>query len=132
MKRYPKYKDSGIEWIGEIPEHWEVKNLKWFSKIVNGSTPKSGKGEYWGGEIVWVTPNDLGKLNGNLITDSLKKITQHGLNSCGTTLTPKNSIILSTRAPIGHIGITDILTCTNQGCKTIVHDSSKCDNKFLF
>jgi len=132
MKRYPKYKDSGIEWIGEIPEHWEVKKLKYFSKIVNGSTPKSGKSEYWGGEIVWVTPNDLGKLNGNLITDSLKKITQLGLNSCGTTLTPKNSIILSTRAPIGHIGITDIRTCTNQGCKTIVHDSSKCENKFLF
>ena len=132
MKRYPAYKDSGIEWIGEIPEHWEVKNLKYFAKIVNGSTPKSGKGEYWGGEIVWVTPNDLGKLKGNQITDSLKKITQRGLNNCGTTLTPKNSIILSTRAPIGHIGITDILTCTNQGCKTIVHDSSKCDNKFLF
>jgi len=132
MKRYPKYKDSWIEWIGEVPEHWEVKKLKYFSKIVNGSTPQSGNGEYWGGEIVWVTPNDLGKLNGNRITDSLKKITQRGLNSCGTTLTPKNSIILSTRAPIGHIGITDIVTCTNQGCKTIVHDSSKCDNKFLF
>jgi len=132
MKRYPAYKDSGIDWIGEIPEHWEVKKLKYFSKIVNGSTPKSGKGEYWGGKIVWLTPNDLGKLNGNLITDSLKKITQPGLDSCGATLTPKNSIILSTRAPIGHIVITDIMTCTNQGCKTIVHDSSKCDNKFLF
>jgi len=132
MKPYLKYKDSGIEWIGEIPEHWEVKKLKYFSKIVNGSTPQSGNGEYWGGEIVWVTPNDLGKLKGNQITDSLKKITQRGLNNCGTTLTPKNSIILYTRAPIGHIGITDIRTCTNQGCKTIVHDSSKCDNKFLF
>ena len=132
MKPYPSYRDSGVEWIGDVPEHWKITRLKYLSQIVNGSTPKSGMNEYWDGKIVWITPNDLGKLKGNKITDSLKKITQLGLNSCGTTLTTKNSIILSTRAPIGHLGITKIETCTNQGCRTIVPDSSKCDNNFLF
>lgn len=45
MKRYPEYKDSGIEWLGEIPEHWEVKRLKWFAKICNGQDQKRVKDE---------------------------------------------------------------------------------------
>jgi type I restriction enzyme S subunit len=129
MKRYPAYKDSGVDWIGEIPEHWSMRKLKYLSEIVNGSTPKSGVSEYWDGDLVWITPNDLGRLNGNKISDSLKKITELGLNSCGTTLTPKGSIILSTRAPIGHISITETETCTNQGCKTI-GSSTECVLRF--
>ncbi len=132
MKRYPKYKDSGVEWIGDIPEYWSIRKLKYVIEIVNGSTPKSGTSEYWNGDIVWITPNDLGGLNGNKISGSIKKITELGLNSCGTTLTSKGSIILSTRAPIGHIGITETKTCTNQGCKTVVPDFTKCNNIFIY
>ena len=132
MKRYPAYKDSGIEWIGEIPDHWEVKKLKLFSKIVNGSTPKSGISKYWDGDIVWYTPDDLGKLNGKRINDSIRKITKKGFNSCGTTITPTHSIVLSTRAPIGHIGISDVQSCTNQGCKTVVPFFDLCDFNYVY
>jgi type I restriction enzyme S subunit len=127
-----KLKDLGIEWLGEIPEHWEVRKLKYFSEIVNGSTPKSGIREYWDGDIVWLTPDDLGKLNGKRINDSTRKITEQGLNSCGTTITPPNSIILSTRAPIGHIGISNNPSCTNQGCKTIIPDFELCDFNYVY
>jgi len=127
-----KMKDSGIEWIGEIPEEWEIVRLKYISTIVNGSTPKSSITKYWDGNIIWVTPNNFDKLKDKWINDSLKKITEAGLNSCGTTITPEYSIILSTRAPIGHIGITTINTCTNQGCKTIVPEQSKCNYNFLY
>jgi len=127
-----KMKDSGIEWLGEIPEHWNVTKLKYFSEIINGSTPKSGISEYWNGDIVWLTPDDLGKLNCKRISDSARKITEQGLNSCGTTVTPPNSIIFSTRAPIGHIGISDIPSCTNQGCKTIVPNHCSCDTHYVY
>jgi type I restriction enzyme S subunit len=50
-------KESGIEWLGKIPAHWEVKKLKHFSKIVNGSTPKTGVSEYWDGDIVSYIPH---------------------------------------------------------------------------
>ena len=132
MKRYPAYKDSGVEWFTKVPSSWELKRLKHVSEVVNGSTPKSGIAEYWDGDVVWITPNDLGHLNGSKAQDSLKKITTEGLNSCGSTLTPPGSIILSTRAPIGHIALTSVETCTNQGCKTIIPNNMEPNNGFIF
>ncbi|MEA1984263.1 MAG: hypothetical protein U9N13_01260 [Euryarchaeota archaeon] len=67
MKPYPAYRDSGIEWMGNVPEHWNIIKLKHISNIVNGSTPKSSVPEYWDGDIAWVTPYDLGNLDGRLI-----------------------------------------------------------------
>ena len=133
MKAYSKYKESGNNWIKNIPEHWSILNLKRFSSLVNGSTPQSATNEYWDGDIVWVTPTDLGGLNGNkIISNSTRKITELGLNNCGASLTPKGSIILSTRAPIGHLALTDVQSCTNQGCKTIVPDFSRVNNVYLY
>jgi len=53
---YPKYKPPGVEWFGEIPEHWEVKSLKRIFIVLNGATPRSGEPDYWDGEIPWATP----------------------------------------------------------------------------
>lgn len=119
-KRYPKYKDSGIEWLGEIPEKWEISPLKRIFKIVNGGTPSSLKESYWDGEIVWVTPNDLSKLTDVYIRDSERKITQDGFYNCSAGKVPVNSIVLSTRAPIGYIAIAGLNMCTNQGCKSLI------------
>ena len=125
-------KDSAIEWIGEVPEHWEVKRVKEFSVIVNGSTPKSTVLENWDGNHNWVTTDDLGKLTTKFVTESKRKITDIGLRSCGTSLCPKGSVVLSGRAPIGHIGIFSIEACTNQGCKTLVFDQKIANNTFVF
>ncbi len=132
LKPYPKYKDSGIEWVGVIPEHWELNKIKFISQVHNGSTPKSDVSEYWDGDIIWLTPDDLGKFSNKEIDSSFRKITVKGLNSCGTTMTHRNSIVLSTRAPIGHIGITSVESCTNQGCKTIVPNESLVKPVYLF
>jgi type I restriction enzyme S subunit len=118
LKPYDKYKDSGVSWLGEVPEGWGVKPVRYISKISNGSTPKSSHIEYWDGDIVWITPSDLEEYN-QYISDSKRKITKWGLNSCGTELTPPESLIISTRAPIGSMALTKTFTCTNQGCKTL-------------
>jgi len=120
FKPYPKYKDSGIEWLGPIPEHWDVIRINKMFRIINGSTPKSEKKEYWDGEILWVTPDDLGSNHARLIEDTNRKITEQGYRSCGTHLVQKNSLILSTRAPIGHLAIAGKDLCTNQGCKSLI------------
>ena len=120
FKRYERYKDSGVEWIGEIPEHWGVKPLKRVFKIINGGTPSSSEESYWNGEIVWVTPNDLSKLTEACIVDSERKITQDGLHNCSARIVPKGSIVISTRAPIGYVAIAGVPLCTNQGCKSLV------------
>ena len=117
---YPKYKPSGVEWLGDVPENWEVKRLKNAFNIFNGSTPESSKEEYWDGDIVWITPEDLGNNSNKTISDSRRKITEPGYADIGATIVPRFSIIISTRAPIGHIAVTEVPSCTNQGCRSLV------------
>ncbi|MBY3788202.1 hypothetical protein HPQ32_07085 [Photobacterium carnosum] len=127
---YPEYKDSGVEWLDEIPNHWDLKPIKYIFKIENGSTPQSGINEYWDGDITWVTPSDLSKLSTKFISNSSRCITSAGFNSCGTSLTPKNSLVISSRAPIGSLAITTKESCTNQGCKSLVSKSE--NNNIIF
>ncbi|WFV80699.1 restriction endonuclease subunit S [Citrobacter braakii] len=124
-------KDSGFEWVGEIPMHWKTKAMKNICRIINGSTPKSGVEEFWDGEINWVTPTDLSQKSGPFISESIRKITFSGFNSCGTTLVPRDSVIISTRAPIGSLAITSIDSCTNQGCKSLVTNNAGL-SKFIY
>ena len=120
LQPYPGYKDSGVEWLGEVPEHWEVRRLKGLLEILNGATPTSGKSEYWNGHILWITPDDLGRLPGRYICSSRRRITRAGYRSCGTTLAPVGSTVVSTRAPIGHLAILGRNGCANQGCRLLV------------
>ena len=120
LPRYAEYKDSGTEWLGAMPAHWAVEPLKRCFEIFGGSTPKSDEPAFWDGDITWVTPADLSRLPSLHVFDSARKITKSGLNSCGTTLVPPGSIVLSTRAPIGSLAIAATALCTNQGCKSLV------------
>ena len=99
FKPYPDYKDSGVEWLGEIPDHWRAVRLKRVFSVVNGSTAQSGAAAYWAGDIPWVTPEDLGDLDASEIQSTRRRITEAGYRSCGTTLVPAGSLVLSTRAP---------------------------------
>lgn len=132
LPRYPEYKDSGLEWLGQVPAHWDVAPLKRSFQIVGGSTPKSDKAEYWDGPVIWVSPADLSKLRSIYINDSARKITEDGLASCGTTLVPAGSIVLSTRAPIGSLAIAATSLCTNQGCKALVPNNVANSRFFAF
>ena len=120
FKKYPKYKDSGVEWLGKIPEKWKTTQLRRIAKIVNGSTPKTLYKNYWDGNINWFTPEDLGKCCSKFIENPKRKITKEGYKSCGTKLVPENSLILSTRAPIGHFALLNDDACFNQGCKGLI------------
>lgn len=123
-------KDSGIEWIGEIPKHWDISKIKFLSKILNGSTPSSNNLNFWDGEIKWITPKDL--YNNTYVEDSIKKITKEGYLSCGTNMVPINTILLSTRAPIGTVSVAKTILCTNQGIKSIVCNKEKLNYKLLY
>lgn len=118
--RYPAYRDSGIEWLGEVPAHWELTTVKRIFHVVNGSTPKTTNSRFWNGQITWITPEDLGKHLGPTIFGSERTISTAGLKSCGASLVPAGSIVLSTRAPIGHMAIAGVDLCTNQGCRCLV------------
>lgn len=112
-------KDSGVEWIGEIPEEWETRRIKYCFDVFAGATPKSGNSEFWDGDVVWVTPADY-TTEQKYITQGRKYITQEGFESCSTELIPAGSLIFSKRAPIGLVAINMVELCTNQGCLSCV------------
>lgn len=109
-------KKSGVEWLGDVPAHWDIKHSNQIFKIHNGATPKTSEPDYWGDEIVWFTPKDLGDNQNKEILTSLKMITKDGYENCGVSLAPAKSIALSKRAPIGHLAITLLPAVVNQGC----------------
>ena len=112
-------KDSGVEWIGEIPEEWETRRIKYCFDVFAGATPKSGNSEFWDGDVVWVTPADY-TTEQKYITQGRKYITQEGFESCSTEMIPAGSLIFSKRAPIGLVAINMVELCTNQGCLSCV------------
>ncbi len=101
-------------------EGWEEKKLGEVCEVINGGTPKSSVKEYWDGDVNWVTPKDLGQLNYRYIENTPRKITKIGLQKSSAKLFPSRSVILSTRAPIGHLAINLGKMSTNQGCRGIV------------
>ena len=131
LRPYPAYKDSGAEWLGEIPAHWEVRRLKRLFRVENGSTPKSGEPANWDGDIPWATPDDLGKLKDRVLSETGRCITREGYESCATRMVPEESLILSTRAPIGHLAIAAVPVCTNQGCRSLVFRENS-DRTFFY
>ena len=80
MQKYTEYKDSGVEWLGEIPSHWEVKKVTHiFNKIGSGTTPTAGLSKYYeDGEVNWLQTGDL---NDSYIAETSKKITKKAINS---------------------------------------------------
>lgn len=110
---------------------WKEEKIGEVTTIISGGTPKSGVSEYWHGEVLWITPKDMGKLNGIYVSDTSRKITENGLAKSSAKLIPSNSVILSTRAPIGHLAINAEPMATNQGCRGLV-PRSNVDTKFLF
>lgn len=110
---------------------WEVRPLGEVCRVVNGGTPKTSVPEYWGGEHRWITPAEMGKRSSPYVADTSRRLTSLGLSNCSASLSPANSVILSTRAPIGHLVINTEPMATNQGCRTLVPDSGIHD-KYLY
>jgi type I restriction enzyme S subunit len=121
MKKYDSYKDSGIEWIGEIPEHWEVKKLKHLSYIKTGYTPsKDDKENYDEAGVVWAKPDDLKEYLP--IIDSKERISEIGLKK--QNLIPKYSILVCCIGSVGKFGIAGCDLVTNQQINSIVFNES--------
>ncbi|WP_298769919.1 restriction endonuclease subunit S [uncultured Fibrobacter sp.] len=115
----------------EIPAGWEVKQICDIAKIFNGSTPSTTEEGNYGGEIVWITPKDLSDQNCKFVYQGARNITQAGYDSCSTTMVPKGTVVMSSRAPIGLLSIAQCDLCTNQGFKNMVPNDMT-DSKYLY
>lgn len=124
---------SGRNWgrLG-MKYEWKECTIADLGEVVGGATPSTKKPEnYENGDISWITPKDLSTFNGRFITRGERNITEIGLNSCSTRLLPLNSVLFSSRAPIGYVAIAAKEMCTNQGFKSVIPNSDT-DYMFLY
>jgi len=100
-------------------------------RIVNGGTPKSGIADYWEGDVNWLTPAEMGKLKSPSIGQTARTITQAGLKNSSARQVPVGAVIMSTRAPIGHLAIPEVPMAFNQGCRGLV-PNERLNTKYLY
>jgi type I restriction enzyme S subunit len=105
--------------------------LRYFGRIKNGTTPASGEAEYWGGEINWATPEDLGKVVGDRISTTRRQVTERAVAESNLSILPVGSVLISTRAPIGHMAINEQPIVFNQGCRGVI-PSDRVHGPFLY
>ena len=111
---------------------WIECKISDIGTVVGGATPSTKKLEnYDNGEIAWITPKDLSTFSGRYIVRGERNITEIGLNSCSTQIMPKNTVLFSSRAPIGYVAIAANEVCTNQGFKSVVPNTNT-DPLFLY
>lgn len=113
--------DSKIEWLGEIPAHWEVKKLKYLAKSIGGGTPSKGNPEYWNGDIPWVSPKDM-KVQ--LIDTTEDYVTELGAIESATNIIQPNAVLIVVRSGIlKHsipVAINTVPVTINQDMKALV------------
>ena len=110
---------------------WIECVLSDIGEIVGGATPSTKDDSNYDGDIAWLTPKDLSTFTERYIKKGERSITEKGYKSCSTKILPANSVLFSSRAPIGYVAIAANEMCTNQGFKSII-PNEKVDYMFLY
>ena len=130
-KPYPKYKDSGIEWLGEIPAHWPISPLKYLCSFSGGGTPSKDRPEYWSGDIPWVSPKDM---KSSRITSTIDNVTELAVKQSSTSLVGSGALLMVVRSGILQhsipVAINDVPVTLNQDMKAL-RLSSRLNVKYL-
>ena len=125
-------KDSGIEWIGMIPKHWDVPEIKYLVRIASGGTPDRNHPEYWNGNIPWIK---TGELQNDIITNAEEYITEEGLNNSSAQVFNINTILFAMYGQGKTRGMTALLkipASTNQACAGLTVTNSNVQIEYLW
>ncbi|MCD1609834.1 MULTISPECIES: restriction endonuclease subunit S [Stutzerimonas] len=113
-----KMKDSGVEWLGEVPEHWEVLQLRHTARLESGHTPSRSKPEYWVDcNVPWFTLADVWQVRSGeqkYVSETSEMVSQLGLENSSARLLPAGSVFLSRTASVGFTGIMAVDMATSQ------------------
>ena len=128
--KYPKYKDSGVEWLGEVPEHWTVISIKWLSPVMRGASPRPiDDPKYFDdeGEFAWVRIADVSACAG-----VLRETTQR-LSELGSSLSVKiapGELFVSIAGTVGKPCLSAIKACIHDGF--VYFPTLNIDPQFLY
>lgn len=95
--RYPEYKDSGVEWLGDVPAHWNLTPLKYVVNLRSGGTPSKANLTYWDGDVPWASSKDL---KSEVLFDTQDHITQSAIDEGAAVLVPAGSLLIVVRGMI--------------------------------
>ncbi len=115
------YRSSGGEMMYSdelekyVPKGWGIKSIMQVCDTFGGGTPSTKNPSFWEGGISWAVPSDLTKSDHVFLKDTVRKITEKGLDNCASKLHPENSIFMTSRASIGYFAINTIPCAANQG-----------------
>lgn len=97
LDRSVPMKDSGIEWIDEIPKHWGINKTRYLANLCSGATPSKDVYSYWEGNIPWVSSQEV---KTDIITDTSLHISEEAIHSCSTKLMPAGTLVMVVRSGI--------------------------------
>ena len=102
--------------LGEVPKEWEVSTVGEQVQAVGGGTPSTKNADFWDNGIhYWTTPKDLSNLTDKILLNTERKITDAGLKKISSGLLPRNTVLMSSRAPVGYLALAKIEVAINQG-----------------
>ncbi|MCT6836594.1 MAG: restriction endonuclease subunit S [Bifidobacteriales bacterium] len=131
--KYLAYKDSGVEWIGEIPTKWRLVQLKSAARFVGGGTPSKDNLQYWNGSIPWVSPKDM---KSDVIVDTEDHITDKAISETATQIVPSGNVLLVVRSGILRhtipVAINAMEVALNQDMKCIIINHKLYDVHYIF
>ncbi|MGX7046523.1 restriction endonuclease subunit S [Pseudolactococcus plantarum] len=116
--------------FANFEDEWEQYKLGEIASIIGGGTPSTSISEYWGGDIDWYSPAEIGKKI--YMSESRKKITELGLKKSSAKVLPVGTVLFTSRAGIGNTAILEKEGSTNQGFQSIVPHINKLDSYFIF
>jgi type I restriction enzyme, S subunit len=125
---YPKYKSSGVEWLGEIPEEWEIRPLKHLSTFTTGWTPPTGREDFYGGDHLWANISDLGP---KYLACTEKTVTESAVREARLRVVPKGSLLFSFKLSVGAVSLTVMEMYTNEAIAAFA-PSENLDTGFLY
>src|SRR5690554_1355613 len=118
--RFPEFKEDG---------EWEEKKLGEVGEFIGGGTPSTTNPAFWDGDIQWYTPTEV---KGGVLKSSIRKITLAGLTNSSAKLLPVGTILITTRATLGDVAITEWACCTNQGFQSLVVNDSEVNSFWYY
>jgi type I restriction enzyme, S subunit len=126
-------KDSGVEWIGEIPSHWDFVKVGHYSNVVRGGSPRpSGDPRFFNGDFIhWITVKDITSKKGKYVTDTLSKLTKEGMKQ-SRVLKPETLVLTNSGVTLGVPGILKIQGCINDGSVGFLDLSEKLERDYLY
>ncbi len=103
-----------------MSKKWKPYKVTDFAEVVGGGTPNTETSEFWNGDIPWITPKDLSNHKERRISKGERSISVQGLKNSSARIVPPNAVLLTSRAPVGYLAISQNELATNQGFRSLI------------